>query len=335
MKTKSQDTLFNYILSNITAKVVGLAVALGIDTKLSTKPIAIKTLAAKCSYPEVTFYRFLRALESLHIVKLVGKTKVKAGRLCKDLNLIRTPHFLLSYNYMQNLPYALQNDCECFTKTFGKPMYPFFIANPPMLADFKTWCTKTAVQWLPELFQLFDFAKYSTIVDLGGGEGYLLGKILQKNKKLNGILFDQAAITKSAPGVLANYGVTNRVEIISGDFFEAIPKTGDLYILSRVLVNWSNHDCKKILGTCYKHMPKDATLLIIDFFIPKKSDPHYQRTTLSDLNILALSNSKLRNKTEWLELLNNTNYKIKKFYQNDQIESRRSFLPFFCLELTK
>lgn len=335
MKNNYPNIICNYMLSHVLAKIINLAVNMRLDEKLSSKPISIENLAAYYQYPPETFYRFLRALDSYDIVKLVGTNKIKSGKMCKYLSTIRSPHFQLSYQYINDLDYSLKNNTECFSKAFGKPMYPYFLDNPSFLNQFKVWCTKTAETWLPDFFKIYDFAKFNSIIDIGGGEGDFLAKILQKNKNQSGILFEQPAVAKSAEQVFRKHKVNDRVQVQTGDFFKNIPSTGDLYILSRVLINWSNQDALKILNNCYRNMPSGASLAIIDFWIPPKSSTLYKQTILSDLNVLALSNNALRTKAEWLNLVAESKFNIKQFYAQNDDNYCKSFLPMFLLELSK
>ena len=80
-----------------------------------------------------------------------------------------------------------------------------------------------------------DFGDARLIVDVGGGQGRLLATILAAWPKARGGVFDQAAVIAQAPAVVDEFGVQSRCDIQSGDFFKAVPRGGDVYLLSAVL----------------------------------------------------------------------------------------------------
>jgi 16S rRNA G1207 methylase RsmC len=45
---------------------------------------------------------------------------------------------------------------------------------------------------------MYDFSKFNTIMDIGGGQGMLLSTILKNNPQLQGILFDLPNAIESA-----------------------------------------------------------------------------------------------------------------------------------------
>jgi ubiquinone/menaquinone biosynthesis C-methylase UbiE len=332
MAKPNKNTLYNLALLHIVSKVLTHAVRIKLDKQLTTTPKSILKLARHYKYHPHAMYRFLRVLDAYDVVELFGTTKVKAGMLSGYLDYLRSPHLLDSYSYIDNIEHCLKTNTESFSKTFGKPLYPYLLDHPPELKWFKEWCTKTACDWLPAAFALFDFSKFKCMVDVGGGEGYFLAELLRRNKKQHGVLLDQPSMVTTAKKIFKQYGVVGRAEIVGGDFFKKIPFHGDAYILSRVLLNWSNEDAKRILDNCYRQMPSGATLLIIDFLIPGKKHPTYQHVVASDLNLLACINSAIRTKEEWIKLVKNTGFKFKRYYVDNNPKHTSLISPIFVLE---
>lgn len=87
------------------------------------------------------------------------------------------------------------------------------------------------------------------MVDVGGATGNLLAAILNRHAGPRGVLFDLPHVVAAAPALLQAHGVTDRVAIESGSFFEQVPAGGDAYVLSHVLHDWSEAHCLTILGT--------------------------------------------------------------------------------------
>jgi spermidine synthase len=87
---------------------------------------------------------------------------------------------------------------------------------------------------------LYDFSKFRRIADVGGGEGGLLSAALEAAPIANGILFDQPRAVEAARRTLANRAVSERIEFVAGDFFEAVPTGAGLYVLKQILHDWDD-----------------------------------------------------------------------------------------------
>ena len=81
----------------------------------------------------------------------------------------------------------------------------------------------------------YDFAKFHTVVDVGGGRGAFLGALLAHHPSMSGILFDQPHVVAAAPPVLESFGVLDRCRIVGGSFFDDVPGGGDAYVLKSVI----------------------------------------------------------------------------------------------------
>ena len=92
------------------------------------------------------------------------------------------------------------------------------------------------------------------------------------------------------------------IEIKSCDIFSDELPRGDVYILSRVLHDWSDDICKGLL----KRIPKSASLVIIDR-VAKPS----QHGLLS-LNMLLLTGGRERTAEDWNELYRLSGWEIQK-----------------------
>jgi len=110
----------------------------------------------------------------------------------------------------------------------------------------------------------YDFSEAELVVDVGGGQGHVLAGALRSAPHLRGILFDQPAMTEKALDTLERAAVANRCEVVSGDFFEAVPEGGDVYILSRVLHDWDDESCLRILRSIRSSIRDDGRLLVLE-----------------------------------------------------------------------
>jgi hypothetical protein len=64
--------------------------------------------------------------------------------------------------------------------------------------------------------------------------------------------------------LLRAHGVADRCRIEGGDAFVAVPPGADVYVVSRVLFNWSDDDATRLLQTVRRAMSPRARLYIIE-----------------------------------------------------------------------
>jgi hypothetical protein len=135
----------------------------------------------------------------------------------------------------------------------------------------------------------FDFGAALCVVDVGGGRGGVLGHILRRHDHLHGVLIDLPYAISTAPEVLVALGVADRCEVVAGDFRDAVPPGGDVYLLSAILHSWSDEDAVGLLSRCLEH---NAQVLIVDEVIDM-AEPS-TALLLKDLQLMVFSKGRQR-----------------------------------------
>jgi SAM-dependent methyltransferase len=156
----------------------------------------------------------------------------------------------------------------------------------------------------------YDFSDARLIADVGGGNGAALRHILARFPKAQGIVFDREDVVSPLGSTDLMDG---RIKPIGGSFFEAVPPAADLYILSRVLHDWSDEDCLRILRVCRTHMQPGSRLLIVEHIM--EPDPTRGRPTdyLVDLQMMAMFGSaRARTEDEFKALLAETGFALRR-----------------------
>jgi hypothetical protein len=108
---------------------------------------------------------------------------------------------------------------------------------------------------------------------VGGGTGHLLTTILAHYPESPGILSDLPHLVRDAPALIQSRGLAERITIEAGSFFEAVPSTGDVYLLSHIIHDRSEEQCLAILSNCRRAMNPCGRLLI-EMVIPTGDTPH-------------------------------------------------------------
>jgi len=89
----------------------------------------------------------------------------------------------------------------------------------------------------------------AVVVDVGGGEGSFVGKMLAVRPDISVVLQEQTVTCDAARSnpALVCY-IEDRLRVVERSFFDAIEETdGHLYVLRYILHNWGDEDCVRIL----------------------------------------------------------------------------------------
>ena len=154
------------------------------------------------------------------------------------------------------------------------------------------------------MLQRCDLSFARHIVDVGGGHGELLSAVLRAHPAARGVLFDLPHARDGAAAHLHETGVLDRCEIVSGNFFDAVP-AADTYLLKSILHDWSDDDSQRILQRCRDACERGACLIVIEQILPERIEPcvAHQRATISDLNMLVMLGGRERTLDEHRRLL--------------------------------
>ena len=160
----------------------------------------------------------------------------------------------------------------------------------------------------PAVAAAYDFAIFQTIVDVGGATGNMLAAVLSRHSGPRGILFDRSHVVKDAPALLDAKGVSDRVTIQPGNFFESVPDGADAYILSHILHDWDEDQCLTILGHVRKAMKPAGRLLIVEMVLPSGDAPHPGK--ILDLTMLVQTGGQERTESEYASLLGKAGFRL-------------------------
>ncbi|MFF0413003.1 methyltransferase [Kitasatospora sp. NPDC004745] len=139
-----------------------------------------------------------------------------------------------------------------------------------------------------------------TVVDIAGGNGELLGRILTAHPRLHGVLLERPHVVEAARHALDAAGCGDRCTYRCGDFAD-VPAGADLYLLSRVLHDWDDARCREILRHCARAMPAHADLLIVERVLP--ADASASLATAWDLHMRCNTGGRERRADHYARLL--------------------------------
>jgi SAM-dependent methyltransferase len=160
----------------------------------------------------------------------------------------------------------------------------------------------------------YDFSRFGTVMDVGGGNGAILVGLLAANPQLRGVVFDREGAAGRARAKLAEAGLAGRCEVAAGDFFEAVPEGADAYLLKHVIHDWNDEQAAAILRNCHRAMKPGAKLLVAEGVYPARIDSSLESrgAAANDVNMLVVAGGRQRSEEEFRSLYRSAGFELTK-----------------------
>lgn len=279
---ESKRKVFGMIQAFWESQCVYVATRLGIPNLLQSGPQSVEGLATATATQVEKLYVILRALAHLGVLvetpgRIFGPTELSellvtnAGPSMGHFALhITEPCQWDAWNQLET--------CLCtgevpFERANGKTVYEFTRDNPrsgDVFINAMSFLTDHAVD---ALLDVYDFSRFETVMDVGGGQGGLITKIVKKFG-CKGMLFDVPYVTETVPAFLAKQGLDQAaLQVISGDVFESVPMGADAIVMKYFISAWNDEDAMKILRNCQKALPKHGKIVLLQAFVPDLGEP--------------------------------------------------------------
>lgn len=283
---------------------------LGLADRLAAGPLTAVALAADLGLQPRTLHRFMRTLASLGLLTqhaddrfeltAHGET-LRSGAPGSARATVLTMASPMIWQAFGDVEYSLRTGLPAIEQVLGMNMFEHLAQHPDEAALFSESMVGIHGGEPPAVAEAYDFSAFGTIVDVGGATGNMLGHILSRHPQPRGVLFDRPHVVAEAPVLLVRHGVSDRVRIEPGNFFETVPEGGDAYILSHIIHDWTEAQCQTILGNCRRAMRPGAKLLIVEFVLPEGNAPHFGK--LVDMVMLTCPGGEERTADEYRTLL--------------------------------
>lgn len=163
---------------------------------------------------------------------------------------------------------------SAFKETYGISFFEYWSKPQKRIPKYDFHTGMASMSEIENLFLVksYDFPKNATVVDVAGGFGRLLLKVLEANPTLHGILFDQQHVLPR--NSLGELGDNSRWRLQPGSFFEECPQA-DIYMIKHIVHDWPDNKSVEILRNCRNAMNKNGKILIMDSIIPEDNTPHF------------------------------------------------------------
>jgi SAM-dependent methyltransferase len=169
---------------------------------------------------------------------------------------------------------AVRTGKPAYAELFGRPFWEDLEKNQDIAADFDALMGPQG-HGAPDPAVLLggDWSAVRTVVDVGGGTGSMLAEILRAHPGLHGTLVDLPQTVARASATFERAGVADRVRLVGQSFFDPIPAAADLYLLVKVVSNWTGSDLDAILRRCAEALGPAGRLVVIGGVTPDDRAP--------------------------------------------------------------
>jgi hypothetical protein len=306
--TAAQAQLMRLLTTKWVPPVIGALAELKIADLLADGPRSAKDLAGELGAHPTALYRLLRAAVSVGVfteddglfalnpvadwLRSDAPGSLQPAAVMFSLEPFWAPYARIRHSVMTGEP--------AFDQMYGTSIYRYLSEHPEQARLFGAAAATFHAQAITHIADGHDFSRYGTVVDVGGGSGTLLAAILQRHPAVRGILFDQPDMVEKASETFERTGLTDRVELVGGDFFESVP-SGDALLIKSCLHNFPDDKATQILRAMRRAMSDQATLLVAETVIPAGNDPHYAK--LDDVEMLVIAGGSDRDEREYTQLL--------------------------------
>jgi len=263
------------------------------DKFTGNEPRTAKDLAAEYGMRHRELYRYLRALTGIGLLEFAGKDSFRLTDLGAAL---RT-----------GAPGAARSAVIALVGDMVKPAWKVF--------DHGLFTGDTGFEKAHQM-SLFEYLRdnpgmatfFSSLVDVGGASGNMLGHVLSRHPNVRGVLYDLPHVVADAPALLESHGVADRVQILGGSFFESVPAGHDAYLVSHIIHDWDDGENATILKNIREAMKPDGKLLIVEMVLPEGDEPHMGK--MLDMMMMLVPGGEERTLSEYAELLEPNGFRV-------------------------
>lgn len=312
-----QVSMIELILATWMSQAIQAAAELRVADALASGPLPLQTLASRVDADPDALSRLMRALISRGVFDQDRRGRYKLNALAETLrsdapvSLAAAARYYGSPQHREHwsmLVDSVRTGRASIPRLRGKEVWQYLEDEPELGQLFND--TMTNISQLAEqpVVSAYDFSGYSTIVDVGGGQGRLLAAILAATPSVGGVLYDLPQVVANAPALLEKTGVADRVRIDGGSFFEKVPAGGGLYIMKHIIHDWPDHQAVQILRNIRDAVDHGTPILLVETVIPEHNRDFIGKW--ADLEMLLALEGRERNADEYRALLRQGGFEL-------------------------
>nr|XP_033805939.1 acetylserotonin O-methyltransferase [Geotrypetes seraphini] len=311
-------TLLEYKDGFLVSKTMFTACELGVFDLLleSEEPLSSAAIAQHVGSSVDGMERLLSACVGLKLLKAELKNEEAFYRNTELSSLYLTKSSPKSLHHM--MIYSSQTLYRCwlyladavregknqFEKAFGispKNIFEGLYRSEEEMIKFMHLMNSVWTLCSRDVMKLFDLSPFTTVCDLGGCSGALAKECISVYPESTVIIYDLPKVVETAKKHFVSPD-EHRIGFQEGDFFEDSIPEADLYILARIIHDWTEKKCLQLLEKVYTACKPGGAILLVEVLLNDDGSGPVT-SQLYSLNMLVQTEGRERTSAEYSKLL--------------------------------
>jgi hypothetical protein len=289
----AEEVIWNALRGALVTRALALVADLRVAQGLARGPRSHEVLARERGVDADALYRVLRALASDGIFEETEPgvfANTSASEVLARDGWDDFAH-LFGGPWLQAVAALDVRGAPSFPRVYGDEFWAWMAAHPDERAAFDR---AMAQGWQGRLDRLesVEWRGDELVVDVGGGNGSLLFALLERHRRMRGIVFDRPETVRD------EHALGDRCRFVEGSFFESVPH-GDVHLLSTILHDWDDDSAQRILEMV--RAAAGERLVVLDSVIEPGNAPDGAKWL--DLLMLVIAAGRERTAEQWRVLL--------------------------------
>ncbi len=315
--------LFLLLTSGWIPAAICLVARLGIADELAEGPLTAAELAARAGLAgsPARLSRVLRALTTTDVLRIEDGGRFALGPLGRFLRS-GVPGSMRAAAIAFHAPWraaawakldeAVRGEASGFEHAFGTDLFEYLGRDAEAGRAFYDGQSSVVVLTDEALLRSYDFSRFDRIVDVAGGQGQLLVRLLSAHPALRGVVFDlpYAIEAARARDLAGEAGVGDRISYVAGDVFRGFPEGADAYLIQRFIHGWEDEHAAAILANCRRAIRPGGHLLLVEAIVA--SGQPRSLGAFFDLEMMVVAGGKARTEEEHRALLRDAGFRFQR-----------------------
>ncbi|XP_073422041.1 acetylserotonin O-methyltransferase-like [Dendrobates tinctorius] len=316
--------LLDYAYGFLVSKTLFTACELGVFDFLyeAQEPVSAATIASRLNTSVDGMERLLDACVGLKLLKVDWKnnegyysnTDVSTVYLVKSsprsLSHMMSYYSQTTYMCWHFLPQAVREGKCQYERPFGVSSKELFEAIFRSEEELVTFMQNMHTIWNvcgKDVIQAFDLSTFHTVFDLGGCSGALAKQFVSRYNESTVTIMDLPKVVETAKKRFIT-DKDQQIYFLEGDFFNDPIPEADLFIMARIMHDWTEEKCLTLLRKIYQSCRPGGGVLLVEVLLNEdRSGPVIPQ--LYSLNMLVQTEGRERTPSEYTKLLTDSGFR--------------------------
>lgn len=307
------ELLIDLSSAAVGARALQVVTEAGIPDLISAEPRTADEIAADAQVNADALARLLRLLEPHGVFQRDAQGNWEHTEPSRWLRTdhpqslsgyVRMSGTAFSWGSLTHLDHALRSGEAGICQLEPLGWCAYLESRPEEKAVFQAAMTAKSHGDITAALDVYDFGQHHRIADIAGGQGLLIKTILAAYPNITGVLFE-------LPSVASNIAVSDRLEVVKGNFFTDPLPACDAYVLMNIIHDWDDEAATQILRAVANAAHEyRSTVLLLEAVLPEA--PIHHRAKILDVMMLAITGGRERTVAEYRALLHDAGLELKK-----------------------